>query len=269
VSVFKDAIASGYRLFDCAQFYHNEEYLGRAIVESGVPREEFFLISKIWTDNIFAGRDAIRRQLDSTLHSLQTTYLDLYLIHWPVPGKHVKAYQVLEELAGEGKTLGLGLSNYTIEDYEELVSSIGGFRYPPLVNQIEVSPFLYRKKTISYFQDKGIQILAYRLLRRAMEEFVPDILIELSTKYQKKPAQILGRWCLQKNMGSLPKSSRKERMEENKDIFGFVLSGEDEEVLDDLTTEEAREAFASLYRTCVVRDTPLSVSDCRASFTIN
>lgn len=134
-------------MFDCAKFYGNEAALGIALKASGIPRDQFFIVSKVWTDAVWQGEEAIRSQvqqlsfvisclqLDTQLKDLGVAYLDLYLIHWPVPKKHVEAYKTLEKLVDEGKTLSIGLSNYTIEDYEELRPHI---RIPPLVNQFEV-----------------------------------------------------------------------------------------------------------------------------------
>ena len=107
--IVQKAIASAsYRFLDCAQFYGNEHEVGEAIQRSGVPREELFLASKVWCDNIYAGPEAVRNQVEKTLADLQTDYIDLYMIHWPVPGKHVAAYKVLEEMKAEGKIKSLG-----------------------------------------------------------------------------------------------------------------------------------------------------------------
>jgi len=145
-----DALDCGYRFFECAEFYGNESEVGRAILKSGIPREELFLCSKVWTTTIEKGPDAIRAQLDKTLTDLGTDYIDLYLVHWPVPGKHVDAYKTLQILRKEGKIRGIGLSNYAVEDYLELKEA--GMEIKPCVNQIEINPFLYRKNTIEFFK---------------------------------------------------------------------------------------------------------------------
>eukprot|EP00051_Salpingoeca_urceolata_P027633 m.482451 g.482451 ORF g.482451 m.482451 type:complete len:323 (+) comp22548_c0_seq1:2051-3019(+) len=254
--VIADALSSGYRMFDCAQFYENEAQIGAALRDSKVPREELFLISKVWTNVIYEGADAIRKQVDKTLTDLCTDYIDLYLIHWPVPGKHVAAYQTLEALKAEGKLRNIGLSNYTIEDYEELKPHA---KVPPAVNQIEINPFLYRKKTIEYFQGQGVVVQSYRTLRQAKELANPTI-VAIATKHSRTPAQVLGRWCVQKNIVYIPKSEKKHRMEENADVFGFELDAEDFAKLDAMTVPENLETFKTLYEKCVVRDTPLADS---------
>jgi diketogulonate reductase-like aldo/keto reductase len=247
-----NAIQCGYRFFECAQFYGNERQIGKAIAESGIPREEFFLCSKVWTTTMEQGADAIRAQVEQTLQDLRTDYLDLYLIHWPVPGHHVQAYKTLEELYLKGKFKGIGLSNYAVEDYQELKDN--SISVIPVVNQIEINPFLYRKKTIEFFQNEGIVLQSYRSLRDG-KAFQHPTLVHLAGKHQRTPAQILGRWCVQKGFIYVPKSTRKDRMIENAQVCDFSLSQEDMSELDKLTTPEALDTFLQLYRKCVNRDT--------------
>jgi len=192
--VFKDALEVGYRFFDCAQFYGNEKQVGDALKDCGIPRKELYLASKVWTDKIYEGPEAIRSQFQQTLNDLQTDYLDLYLLHWPVPTKHIAAYKVLEQLKNEGKVRSIGVSNYTIEDFQELIPHV---TIIPSVNQIEVNPFLYRKKTIDYFQKENVLIQAYRSLRQG-QEMNNSVLVSIAKKHQRSVAQILGRWSVQK-----------------------------------------------------------------------
>ena len=193
------ALELGYRFLDCAEFYGNEAAVGDAIAASGIPREELFLASKVWSDTVYAGRSAIRDQVARSLSELRTDYLDLYLVHWPVPGKHVLAYKHLEELRAEGKIRSIGVSNYTIEDYDELMQHA---IVPPAINQIEVNPFLYRRKTIDYFQSQGVAIQAYRSLfagqgKKALSD---SVVTAIATQHEKSAAQVLGRWCVQKGL---------------------------------------------------------------------
>ncbi|CAB9499099.1 keto reductase family 1 member [Seminavis robusta] len=248
-----DALKVGYRFLECAEFYGNEAQVGAAIKESGIPRKDLFLCSKVWTTTIEKGPEAIKAQFEKTLQDLGTDYLDLYLVHWPVPNHHVQAYKTLEELQKAGKIKGIGVSNYAVQDIQELIDS-PDIDQVPLVNQIEINPFLYRKNTIQYCQDKGIVLQSYRSLRdgKAMDH---PTLVEIANKYQKSVAQILGRWCVQKGFVYVPKSVKTERMIENGQVFDFELAPDDMNTLDGLTTDDNLQAFLGLYRKCVNRDT--------------
>lgn len=247
-----DALDCGYRFLECAEFYGNEIEVGKAIAESGIKREDLFLCSKVWTTTIEKGPEAIRAQLEKTLSDLGTTYIDLYLIHWPVPGKHVEAYKTLETLKKEGKIKGLGVSNYALEDYLELKES--SIEFPPLVNQIEINPFLYRKNTIDAFLKDGVVLQSYRSLRdgKAMDD---PTLLKIAESHGKTVAQILGRWCVQHGFVYIPKSVKKGRMVENALVFDFELTSDEMKQLDSLTTQENIQKYVDLYRKCVNRDT--------------
>jgi len=247
-----DALNVGYRFLECAEFYGNEAEVGKAISKSGVDRKDLFICSKVWTTTIEKGPTAIEAQLDKTLADLGTDYIDLYLIHWPVPGKHVEAYKALEELQQKGKIKGIGVSNYAWEDYVELKDA--GVQQLPLVNQIEINPFLYRKNTIQKFTEEGVIMQSYRSLRDG-KAFDNPRLVRIAESKSKSPAQIMGRWCVQKGFIYVPKSVKKERMEENANVFDFELTEEEMKDLDSLTTPDAVETFVGLYRKCVNRDT--------------
>merc|ERR1719253_659223 len=152
-------------MFDCAQFYANEGWVGDALKGSGASREKLCIQGKVWNDNIYKGADAVKAQVDKTIADLQCGYVDIFMVHWPVPGKHVEAYNALRECKAAGKIKEIGISNYCIEDIEELKAA-GCFgehgRDRPAVNQIEVNPLLYRKTTLEYCQKEGIHVQAYR-----------------------------------------------------------------------------------------------------------
>lgn len=247
-----DALSVGYRFLECAEFYGNESEVGKAIAKSGIARKDLFLCSKVWTTTIEKGDEAIRAQLEKSLKDLGTEYLDLYLIHWPVPGKHVEAYKTLEALQKEGKIKNIGVSNYAVEDYKELMEN--GVKEKPSVNQIEINPFLYRKNTIEFFKKEGVLLQSYRSLRDG-KAFENETLVKVAEKYGKSPAQVLGRWCVQKGFVYMPKSVKKERMIENAQVFDFQLSDDDMHDLDSLTAPDAFDTFEALYRKCVNRDT--------------
>lgn len=247
-----DALSVGYRFLECAEFYGNEEQVGKAIQSSGIDRKDLFLCSKVWTTTMEQGPGAIRDQLEKTLRDLGTDYLDLYLIHWPVPGKHVEAYKTLEGLQAEGKIRNIGVSNYAVEDYKELMDQ--GVKVKPAVNQIEINPFLYRKNTIDFFQKEGVVLQSYRSLRDG-KAFDDPTIVKIAKAHGRTPAQVLGRWCVQKGFIYIPKSVKKERMIENAQVFDFELEEEEMKELDGLTTPEAIATFEGLYRKCVNRDT--------------
>ena len=255
-----DALAVGYQFLDCAQFYGNEKEVGKAISRSEwFDRDDLYLASKVWTDAIYEGRAAVRKQIDATLKALRTDRLDLYLVHWPVPGKHVDAYLELQDAVKAGKITSIGVSNYAAEDVDELLDHPGVY-ITPAVNQIELNPFLYRPKTLKYMADKGIVVQAYRALRDG-KAFEDPTVLRVAAKHGKTAAQVMGAWCLAKGAVYMPKSTKKARMVENADVVSFQLDGDDLAALDALTTEDALAAFKALYEKCVVRDTPLSEDD--------
>jgi len=257
--VIADALAAGYRCFDCAQFYENEDAIGEAFQVAGVPREELYIISKVWTNIIHDGPKAVRQQCLKSIKDLGCGFLDLYMIHWPVPGKHVEAYQELVALQAEGLIKSIGVSNYTVEDLSELQAA----KLPlPAVNQIEINPFLYRKKTIAHFKGLGIQLQAYRALCNfgKAASLESEVVGALAAKHGRSASQILGKWCIQKGFQHIPKSEKRSRMEENARLFDFELDTEDMDKLENLTTPAALETFKSSYLKGIVRDTPLQAS---------
>ncbi|CAE7201159.1 alrC [Symbiodinium pilosum] len=268
--VIADALGAGYRCFDCAQFYENEEIIGEAFQAAGIPREELYIISKVWTNKIYDGPQAVRDQCLKTIKDLGCGVLDLYMIHWPVPGKHVAAYKELVALQAEGLIKSIGVSNYTVEDLAELQAA--GLPLPT-VNQIEINPFLYRKKTIAHCEGLGIRMQAYRALCNfgKTSSLESEVVGALAAKHGRSASQILGRWCTQKGFQHIPKSEKRSRMEENARLFDFALDAEDMEKLENLTTPAALETYKSSYLKGIVRDTPLQATaeGVRLDFTLD
>jgi len=252
------ALNSGYSMLDCAQFYGNEAWIGSAWKKAGVARDTIYITSKVWNDVIYRGADAVKTQVNTAISCLQCGYIDLFLVHWPVPGKHVEAYNALRECKREGKIKEIGVSNYCIEDLEELRAA-GCFGEgdvdKPVMNQIEVNPLLFRKKTIDYFQKEGIHIQAYRGLLQGKAWGHP-VLQGVCKETGRSACQVLGRFLVQQGISHVPKASTPERIRENRDIFSFDLTPEQIEKLGGLTSVAALQMFRNLYTKCIWRDTP-------------
>lgn len=238
-AIILNAIRAGYRHFDGAAFYQNEQTLGRALKKSGLPRQAFFITSKVWNDAVKQGSEAVRASVQKTLADLDFgNYLDVCLVHWPVPGHFVEAYKALEEEYHNGSIRALGLSNFNEKEYEELVAS--GITVSPVCNQFEVSPVMYRPSLINYFMERQILVCASKSLNRAAA-FDDPLVQELAAKYKVTPAQVMLRWGLQKGLLLATKTSTLARMRENRNLLGFVLGDHDMNRLDGLTTTEALE----------------------------
>uniref|UniRef100_A0A7S4WCK1 NADP-dependent oxidoreductase domain-containing protein n=2 Tax=Ditylum brightwellii TaxID=49249 RepID=A0A7S4WCK1_9STRA len=239
-SIVLNAIAAGYRHFDTASYYENEKVLGQALKKSGIPRNEFFICSKVWNDAQRKGREAVRGSVEKSLAAFDFgddggCYIDLLLVHWPVPGYHVETYKELELMCKEGTIRSIGLSNYKEKDFNELVES--NITIQPVVNQFEISPFMYRPSLAEYFQRKGVSVSASKGIGRG-ECFDKAPIQKLSTKYSKSPAQIMLRWGLQKNFCVVAKTATPSRMRENRSILDYYLEDEDMIILDSLTSKE-------------------------------
>ena len=222
------AVQNGYRLFDTASAYKNEEFVGHALAKCGIPRKDLFVTTKIWNNAQRLGD--VEASLQRSLDRLGLDYIDLYLIHWPVPGCFLNTWKDMEKILESGRALSIGVSNFETRHLEELrrVSGI-----VPAVNQIECHPLCYPKELIEYCQSNGIQVQAYAPLARGAY-LDNDILCVLGTKYAHTPAQVGLRWAIQKGISVIPKSTHPKRIASNARIFDFTIDQEDMDLLDTL-----------------------------------
>ena len=223
----KAALAAGYRLIDTAACYGNERAVGAAIRESGIPREEIFISSKVWIQD--ADYEKTKASFAKTLENLDTDYLDLYLIHMPY-GDYHGAWRAMEELYKAGKIRAIGVSNFLAHHLEALLETAD---IVPAVNQIELHPGWYQRSVLKYCRDHGILCEAWSPMGRK-EVLDNETITALAEKYKKTPAQICIRWVLQHGAVPLPKSVHPERMKSNGEVFDFELSAEDMALLDRL-----------------------------------
>ncbi len=224
------ALQHGYRLFDSASYYRNERSLGQAIRESGVPRGEVVVTTKLWNSD--HGYEAALRAFRRSQERLGLGPVDLYLIHWPVQGRRKDSWRALETLHEEGEVRSIGVSNYMVHHMEELLAHA---EVVPAVNQIELHPFSYRSRraTVELCRQNDIAVEAYSPLTKGRR--LGDARVEaVATACGKTPAQVLIRWGLQHGFVEIPKSSHPARIHENADVFGFELSREHMETLDGL-----------------------------------
>lgn len=227
--IIRTAIDAGYRYFDTASFYETEAYLADAIRDSGLPREDFFIASKVWKSEM--GYEETKAAFRRTLKNLNTDHLDLYLIHWPLPAPDcadwkqldIDTWRAMEELYQEGRIRAIGLSNFLPHHIENLLEHC---EIKPAVNQIEFHPGHMQNATVDYCKQHDILVQAWSPMGRT--RILKDVLIiELAEKYQVSPAQICLKFALQQDIIPLPKASSMERMKENQDLFSFEISSVD------------------------------------------
>jgi len=215
------ALKKGYRLVDTARIYGNEESVGSALKKSGVPREQVFVTTKLWNSD--HGYDSTIKACNASLKRLGLDYIDLYLIHWPVPEKRKDTWRAFETLQAEGKVRSIGVSNYMVKHLEELLAHA---KVKPSVNQIELSPYTTRDDVVAFCKKNDILVEAYSPLTQGAK-FNDEKLKKLANKYKVTPAQLLLRWGLQDGAAILPKSVNDARIAENANIFGFHISDDD------------------------------------------
>ena len=224
----RTALEVGYRSIDTASIYGNERGVGKAVRESGVPREEVFITTKVWNDR--QGYESTLQAFEESRQRLGVEYVDLYLIHWPVKGKYKETWRALEKLYKDGWVRAIGVSNFQIHHLEDLMADC---EIRPMVNQVELHPRLTQEPLRDFCRKHQIQVEAWGPLMRG-QIFDNPVVVELSRKYGRTPAQILLRWDLQHGIVTIPKSVRPERIRENAGIFDFTLAEEDMAKLDAL-----------------------------------
>ena len=231
-AVTRDAVQAalelGYRHVDTARVYRNEADVGEAIRRSDVPRDQVFVTTKLWNDD--HGYDEALRALDASLQRLGLDYVDLYLIHWPVPGRRRDSWRALERAFADGKARAIGVSNYMASHLREL---LGEAKAAPHVNQIELTPFLQRRDTVALCRAHAIVVEAYSPLTRGAR--LGDARLgAIARAVGRTPAQVLLRWSVQKGNVVLPKSVHRERIAENAQLFDFTLDAAAMATLDGL-----------------------------------
>ncbi|MBB3908531.1 aldo/keto reductase [Anoxybacillus sp. UARK-01] len=223
VKAVRTALEIGYRHIDTASFYENEEGVGQAIKESGIPREQLFITTKVW--NTEQGYEETLQAFKRSANKLELEYVDLYLVHWPVKETYKETYRALEKLYKEGFVRAIGVSNFHIHHLENLMTDC---EIKPMVNQVEYHPRLTQQELHAFCRKHQIQLEAWSPLMRGVLLEEP-ILVDIANKYGKSPAQVILRWDLQNQVVTIPKSVTPQRIKENAEIFDFELTAEEME----------------------------------------
>jgi diketogulonate reductase-like aldo/keto reductase len=221
ITTVQKALEFGYRSFDTAALYQNEQGLGKAIHASSIPREDLFITSKVW--NTDQGYDSTLKAFHDSLNRLQLDYLDLYLIHWPVPNLYKDTWKALETLYKEKRIKAIGVSNFQIHHLKDIMKDANVI---PMVNQVEYHPKLTQNDLRTFCKQENIQLEAWSPLMRGRLQDNP-VLIEIAQKHAKTVAQVILRWDLQNEVITIPKTTKVERLRENANIFDFVLTDEE------------------------------------------
>ena len=228
-----DAISVGYRMIDTAQIYRNEEGVGNAIKKSGIDRKEFFIVTKVWVSN--AGYEKAKASIETSLHKLQTDYIDLLLIHQPF-GDYYGSYRAMEEAYKEGKVRAIGVSNFYADRYLDLAYHC---EIKPAVNQMETHVFYQQQDLQELMKKYDTKLMSWGPFAEGKNDFFANpTLNAIGEKYHKSAAQVALRYLLQRDIICIPKSVRKERMEQNLNVFDFQLSAEDMSQIAALDTQQ-------------------------------
>lgn len=235
-----DALSVGYRSIDTAQAYFNEQNVGNAVRKSGIPREEIFLITKVWISN--AGEEKAARSIEESLRKLQTDYIDLLLIHQPF-GDYYGTWRSMEAAYKAGKVRAIGVSNFYPDRFIDLAEHTD---IKPMVNQVETHVFNQQVKAQEIMKKYGTQIMSWGPFAEGRNNYFSNpVLTEIGMKYGKSVAQVVLRYLLQREVVLIPKSTRIERMRQNFDIFDFTLSDEDMTAI--ATLDKGESLFFSHY----------------------
>lgn len=232
VSSMSYALEAGYKAIDTAAIYKNEEGVGQAIKDSGIPREELFITTKVW--NADQGYELTIEAYETSLKKLGLDYVDLYLIHWPGKELYKETWRALETLYKDGRVRAIGVSNFKQHHLEDLIAHS---EIVPMVNQIELHPQLSQVKMREYCLSQGILVEAWSPLGSGKLLDHP-VIAEIAAKYHKSIAQVILRWDLQHGIITIPKSVRQERIVENANVFDFEIAAEDMAKIDALNKDE-------------------------------
>ena len=225
-----EAIRMGYRLIDTSAAYNNEKAIGRAIRISGVPREQLFITTRVTNKQQFD--DNIRDGLFKSLNKLGLDYVDLYQIHWPVPGHYLNTWSEMEKLYNEGYIKAIGIANCHAHHIDEILKVC---KVPPMVNEVEVHPLFSQKPLKQYCDNHNIRMEAYTPLARNDERLRRNkVLLSLAKKYGKTPLQVILRWHIENGIVPIPRSTNKKRLHLNIDVFDFKLTEEEVKLIDEI-----------------------------------
>lgn len=226
-----DAVEAGYRLIDTAQAYGNEEGVGNAVKKSGIKREDFFIVTKVWVSN--AGYENAKKSIETSLTKLQTDYIDLLLIHQPF-NDYYGTYRAMEEFYEKGLLKSIGVSNFYPDRFIDLSHFV---KIKPMVNQMETHVFNQQKKLHEILKENKCQLMSWGPFAEGKNDFFNNpVLVSIGSKYGKTSAQTALKYLIQKNIVVIPKSVRKERILENINVFDFTLSNEDMAAIEQLDT---------------------------------
>lgn len=236
----ESALDIGYRLIDTAQAYHNEKFVGDAIKQSNIPREELFITTKLWLAD--TGYKSTIKAFENSLKKLGLDYLDLYLIHQPI-GDYYGSWKAMEELYEQGLIKAIGVANFMPDRLMDLICNN---KILPAIDQVEVNPFCQRQIDEIMMKEKNVQMQSWGPFAEGRNNiFQNKVLQKIADKHQKSIAQIILRWLLQRNIVCIPKSVRIERLKENFNVFDFKLSNEDMNLISTLDTKKS--CFFSHY----------------------